>query len=141
MEPLFTEVILSKPEEEVNQLKEPVNYNASRLIGNLDEEANHEKNIEQSRNSREDGDESNVQNPDTIFQSHLTLTHKFMLAGTISLTYFLTSFTVGSGLLIIPVMADYFEVSVLAVQWVTSAFQFGLCESSNSSPTSIRLGF
>ncbi|WWC61414.1 uncharacterized protein I303_103997 [Kwoniella dejecticola CBS 10117] len=46
-----------------------------------------------------------------------------MLAGTISLTYFLMSFTVGSGLLIIPVMADYFDVSVLAVQWVTSAYQ------------------
>nr|XP_019043023.1 hypothetical protein I302_08733 [Kwoniella bestiolae CBS 10118]OCF21953.1 hypothetical protein I302_08733 [Kwoniella bestiolae CBS 10118] len=53
----------------------------------------------------------------------LSRLQKIMLGGTISVTYFMMSLSVGSGLLIIPVMADYFNVSVLAVQWVTSAYQ------------------
>nr|XP_019002321.1 uncharacterized protein I203_04800 [Kwoniella mangroviensis CBS 8507]OCF65782.1 hypothetical protein I203_04800 [Kwoniella mangroviensis CBS 8507] len=53
----------------------------------------------------------------------LSRMQKIMLSGTISVTYFMMSLSVGSGLLIIPVMADYFDVSVLAVQWITSAYQ------------------
>ncbi|WWD01697.1 hypothetical protein V866_008643 [Kwoniella sp. B9012] len=62
---------------------------------------------------------------DSIIVQSLALSRvqKIMLGGTISVTHFMMSLSVGSGLLIIPVMADYYNVSVLAVQWVTSAYQ------------------
>ncbi|WRT66880.1 uncharacterized protein IL334_003843 [Kwoniella shivajii] len=55
--------------------------------------------------------------------STMTRTHKIMLAATMSVTQFMMALSVGSSLLIIPVMADYFNVSILAVQWVASAYQ------------------
>ncbi|WVQ78177.1 hypothetical protein IAT38_000260 [Cryptococcus sp. DSM 104549] len=46
--------------------------------------------------------------------------------------------TVGSSLLIIPVMAEYFDVSELAVQWIASAFTLAYCFLEQSPVLFIR---